>query len=194
MKKNKKNYAYIVRYFVKKEECKPPKNNIPEIKKTQEDEFIRSASQRILSTPMYQRLFYGNFFNFANFAHKVVNCRSYAKKRRNYAWYLNTSYPRRSFEEYNINQNSFGSLSNEVERYKCNNFGHIVKNCRLTIPPRKPKKNINRHISEPQEVWKRKQDQWSLALQAQHKKIHWYADIGCSKHMTGDNNKFLLSD
>ena len=61
----------------------------------------------------------------------------------------------------------------------------------MTIPPIEPKKNINHHISEPQEIWKRKQDQWSLALQAQHKKIDWYADIGCSKHMTGDNNKFL---
>jgi hypothetical protein len=105
-----RSYAEIVRDFVKKEECKPPKKNIPEIKKTQEDEFRRSASQRRSSTPRYQRFFYGHCFNCANFGHKVVNCRAYAKNRSNYAGYLNNSYPRKSYEAYNRNQNSFGSL------------------------------------------------------------------------------------
>jgi hypothetical protein len=105
--------------------------------------------------------------------------------------YLNNSYPRRSYEAYNRNQNSFGSLRNEVECYKCNNFGHIAKNCRLTIPPRESKKNISSQISEPQGIWKRKQNQCSLSLQAQHRKSDWYVDSGCSKHMTGDRNMFL---
>jgi hypothetical protein len=43
----KNSYVEIVKDFVKKEECMPPKNNIPEINKTQENEFRRSASQII---------------------------------------------------------------------------------------------------------------------------------------------------
>jgi hypothetical protein len=38
---------------------------------------------------------------------------------------------------------------------------------------------------------KKKKNQCSLALQAQHKKSDWYVDSGCSKHMTGDKNRFL---
>jgi hypothetical protein len=45
-------------------------------------------------------------------------------------------------------------------------------------------------------TWIRKQDQYNngectIALQAKHKKHDWYADSGCSKHMTGDRDKFL---
>jgi hypothetical protein len=104
---------------------------------------------------------------------------------------LNNSYPRKYYEAYNKNQNSFGSLRNKVECYKCNNFGHIAKNCKLTILPREPKKNIERHISKPQEICKRKHNQCSFSLQAQHRKSDWYVDNGFSKHMTGDKNKFL---
>jgi hypothetical protein len=45
-------------------------------------------------------------------------------------------------------------------------------------------------------TWIRKQDQYSneectVALQAKQKKRGWYVDSGCSKHMTGDRDKFL---
>jgi hypothetical protein len=45
-------------------------------------------------------------------------------------------------------------------------------------------------------TWIRKQDQysneeWTVALQAKHKKCGWYVDNGCSKHMTGDRDKFV---
>jgi hypothetical protein len=63
-----------------------------------------------------------------------------------------------------------------VECYKCNNFGHVVKYCRMTIPPKEPQQNNNNHRQEPQKTtWIRKQDQYSneectVALQA--KKIN----------------------
>jgi hypothetical protein len=68
---------------------------------------------------------------------------------------MNNSYPRKSHEAQNINHNSFGSLSNEVE---CKNFGHMAKYCRLTIPPRETKKNIKH---EPQRIWIRKHNQFN---------------------------------
>ena len=45
-------------------------------------------------------------------------------------------------------------------------------------------------------TWIRKQDQYSneectVALQAKQKKLGWYVDSGCSKHMKGDRDKFL---
>jgi hypothetical protein len=72
----------------------------------------------------------------------------------------------------------------------------MAKDCRLTIPPREPKKNINSHKKEPQRIWVRKQDQFNteecmLSLQSQHKKRGWYVDSGFSKHMTGDKDIFL---
>jgi hypothetical protein len=64
---------------VKKEECMPPKKNISEINKTQEDEFKRSALKRKSSTPKYQIFFNVHCFNYANFGHGAVNYRAYAK-------------------------------------------------------------------------------------------------------------------
>jgi hypothetical protein len=45
-------------------------------------------------------------------------------------------------------------------------------------------------------TWIRKKDQYNneectVALQAKQKKHGWYVDNGCSKHMTGDKDKFL---
>jgi len=64
-------------------------------------------------------------------------------------------------------------------------------NCRLTIPLREPKHNINNCISETQEIWKRKKSKCSLYLKAQNKKSDWYVKNGCSNHMTDDKKKFL---
>jgi hypothetical protein len=92
----------------------------------------------------------------------------------------------------------FQSLSTEVECYKCNNFGHMAKDCRMTVLPKEPQHNNNSHIHEPQKMtWIRKQDQYSneectIALIVKQKKHDWYVDSGCSKHMTGDRNKFLI--
>jgi hypothetical protein len=114
----------------------------------------------------------------------------------NYEGYTRNGYSRRSHEAHNISYNIFESLSTEVECYKCNNFGHMAKYCRLTIPPRESQQNINSHIHEPQRIWIRKMDQFNteectLSLQDKHKRCGWYVDSGFSKHMTGDMDKFL---
>jgi hypothetical protein len=70
----------------------------------------------------------------------------------------------------------------------------MAKNCRMTVPPKEPQQS---HKQEPQKTtWIRKQDQYSneectVSLQAKQKKHGWYVVSGCSKHMTGDRDKFL---
>jgi hypothetical protein len=59
-----------------------------------------------------------------------------------------------------------------------------------------PQQNNNNYRHEPQRKWIRKKNQHNneectLALQAQHRKRGWYVDSGCSKHMTGDKDRFL---
>ena len=42
-------------------------------------------------------------------------------------------------------------------------------------------------------VWKKKDDvECSIALCATEKQNLWHVDSGCSKHMTGDPNKFII--
>jgi hypothetical protein len=72
----------------------------------------------------------------------------------------------------------------------------MAKDCRLTVPPRESRKNINSHKQEPQRLWIRKHDQFNtkdcmLSLQYQHKKCGFYVEICCSKHMKGDKDMFL---
>ena len=41
-------------------------------------------------------------------------------------------------------------------------------------------------------VWKKKENnKCGLVVSVQRKKGPWYIDSGCSKHMTGDKNKFM---
>jgi hypothetical protein len=77
--------------------------------------------------------------------YKDINCKSYAKKRSNYGGYSRNNYLRKPLEAYNRNYNNFFSLNNEVECYKCNNFRHIAKDCRLIVPPRESKHDYNSH-------------------------------------------------
>ena len=70
----------------------------------------------------------------------------------------------------------------------------MAKNCRMIVPPKEPQQS---HKQESQKMtWIRKQDRYSneectIALQAKQKKRGWYVDNGCSKHMTGDRDKFI---
>jgi hypothetical protein len=59
----------------------------------------------------------------------------------------------------------------------------MAKCCRLTIPRREPKKNINSHKQEPPRIWRRKQDQFNteehlLDLQDEHKKVMMFGEHG----------------
>jgi hypothetical protein len=127
-----------------------------------------------------------------------VNCRANNRKNNNFESHTQRGYSRRLSETRRRRYNRFESLRTEVECYKCNNFGHVTKDCRMAVPPKEPQQNNNSHRHEPQKMtWIRKQDQYStneectIALQAKQKKHGWYVDNGYSKHMTGDRDKFL---
>jgi hypothetical protein len=126
-----------------------------------------------------------------------VNCRANNRNSNNFESYTQRDYLRRPSETQRRSYNRFESLRTKVECYKCNNFGHMAKDCKMTVPPKEPQKNNNSHRQEPQKTtWIRKQDQYNneecaVALQAKQKKHDWYVDSGCSKHMTGDKDKFL---
>jgi len=105
-----------------------------------------------------------------------VNFIANTKNKRNDEVYTRNSYPIISHEEPNRSYNIFESLSDVVELYKCNNFGHMDKYRRLIVPPREPKKNINSHKKEPQRIWIGKHHQFNteecnISLQDQQKKM-----------------------
>jgi hypothetical protein len=88
-----------------------------------------------------------------------VNCRSNNKNNNNFESHTQRGYSRRPSEIQRRSYNMFESLSIKVECYKCNNFGHVAKYWRMTVPPKEPQQNNNSHRQEPQKTtWIRKQD------------------------------------
>jgi hypothetical protein len=79
-----------------------------------------------------------------------VNCIDNNGNKNNFEIHTKRGYLRRPSETKRRSYNRFESLSNEVECYKCNNFGHMAKDCRNTTPPREPQQNNNSHRQEPQ--------------------------------------------
>jgi hypothetical protein len=81
--------------------------------------------------------------------------------KNNFESHTQRGYPRSISETQRRSYNMFECLSIEVECYKCNNFGHMAKDCRMTIAPREPQQNNNSHIQEPQKrTWIRKKDEY----------------------------------
>ena len=91
------------------------------------------------------------------------------------------------------NKNLFTLLQKyHIECYKCNNHGHMERDCKLKTHTR------NTVIIKPQNTkqkkyWKEKEELESfvIALCATERQKLWYLDSGCSKHMTSDSSKFI---
>jgi hypothetical protein len=54
-----------------------------------------------------------------------------------------------------------------------------------------PKYDKRINIPINQKVWKKRQTECKVALYAKNQGCQWYIDNGCSKHMNGDQSKFL---
>jgi hypothetical protein len=86
-------------------------------------------------------------------------------------------------------------LNYEIECYKCNNFGHIARNCRSKFTGSSSPSKENRKVLERQRLWKRTKEylqieECVIALTTQNSRSHWCVDSGCSKNMTGNKNTF----
>jgi hypothetical protein len=117
-----------------------------------------------------------------------MNCRAYRRKNlrvKNYNLKDNQTVNQVKSRNYN----SFAPLQEgDLECFRCHNYGHKASSCRLMEVSEKPK-----FIREKKKLWKEKtsKEECLIALKAQDKEDLWYVDSGCSKHMTGNKDKFL---
>jgi hypothetical protein len=95
------------------------------MERNQEENYRRTTHFR--RSLGYQTIFLGLCYSYNNFGHKDIKCKSYPKNRDKYEFQSRINHLRNPHEVFNINYNSFGSLNDEVECYKCNNFGHVAK-------------------------------------------------------------------
>jgi hypothetical protein len=147
-----KSYAETIKGDMKtyKEDYKdtpPPRrfrfqNQRPTDRPQEEEGFRRENPFRRSSTPRYQTIFFGLCYACNNFGHKYMNCRDNNRNINNFEIHTQKGYLRRPNETQRRSYNKFESLSIEVECYKCNNFGHMAKYCRMTLPPREPQQTI----------------------------------------------------
>jgi hypothetical protein len=67
-----------------------------------------------------------------------MNCRANNRNNNNFESNTQRDYSRRPSDTQRISYNKFEYLSTEVECYKCNNFGHMANDCRMTVPLKEP--------------------------------------------------------
>ena len=79
----------------------------------------------------YQHIFHGYCYSWGKFGHKAVECRTYPRNEYNSKRSVKYE-PSRA--QRNINR--FEHLRNNIECYKCRNFRHIARDCRLENPPK----------------------------------------------------------
>jgi hypothetical protein len=96
--------------------------------------FKRTTPQRRSFIARYANFFYGHYFYFTNFGHKVVDCRDYK---------INVQARKAYVEPCNI------------ECYKCHNYGHIASDCRSMIDTSMKEKTDVRY----KKVWIRKHEE-----------------------------------
>jgi FtsZ-binding cell division protein ZapB len=145
------------------------------------------------------RFRHANFFNgycfcCYNFGHKAANCfynlrsihRSMSKTTYHHKGRAALPTGRRRVQHRNAN--SFDSLYNEPKCYNCSNFGHVATECNL----KHYKAELKTKYTAEQNVWRKKENSHcNLVLSVQKQKDPWYIDSGCSKHMSGDKEKFI---
>lgn len=81
-----------------------------------------------LSNFKYLSLFYGNFYKCYIFEHKYIDSRRVIVERyENFRYNKYQNYRPQTYPPRNIN--SFSPLMNDVECFKCDNFGNMTSEC-----------------------------------------------------------------
>ena len=158
--------------------------------KKEEESKISKASatpQKKFFQNRYPYIFHGYCFACLNFGHKAMMCRAYGRNlyRSNMFYSRNNQTKTKNMGR---NYNSFSLLQDlDIECYKCHNFGHKASKCRSREITEGPK-----FIREQNKSWKKKpsKEECLIALKVQENEDLWYVDSGCSKHMTGNKDKF----
>ena len=131
----------------------------------------------------YTNRFHGYCFYCKGFGHKAMECRTYGQ-------ILMFKTPRRFINngEFTRTHNPFKII---IKFFVCNQIGQISSKCPLKeCGPYSQKRCQKNSFLQ----WKKKLNKCDLALIAQDQKSQWYMYSGCSKHMTGDQSKFLTFD
>ena len=118
----------------------------------------------------YQQIFLGHFYSCNNFGHKALNYVSEYKKKS-------------SSNKSKGNKNLFTLLQKYyIECYKCNNNGHMERDCKLE-PPTRNIVEIKTQNTKQKKYQKEKEEMESsmIALRATESQNLWHLDSGCSK-------------
>ena len=90
-----------------------------------------SVIPRLPIKSRYQHIFFCYFYYCNNFGHKALNCKAYGKFC-DYKKNASSNKPKVR------NHNFFAPLQRyDIECYKCNNPGHIARDCKLMTPTKK---------------------------------------------------------
>jgi hypothetical protein len=163
-----KSYAEVIKGPIKKEECEPSKKNIPEMKKTQEEDYKRDGYQRRPSTFRYQRSFNhceGNNIREDHDQPRHEFRRTTSQRRsftpRYQSLFYGHCFTCNNFGHKVVDCRAYGRNGQarnvyvtpyNIECYKCHNYGHIARDCRSMMDT-SMKENIDIRYKK---VWKRK--------------------------------------
>ena len=126
---------------------------------------------------MYQTIFLGYCCYCKNFGHEAKYCKGHkneAPRLKDQTNNLHGPIEQGQIKSYN----SFDPLAKfDPSCSLFNNYDHNEQNCSLK---REEAKRVNFNT-----------DKCGLALCAHSEENHWFVDSGCSRHMTGDQKKFV---
>jgi hypothetical protein len=121
----------------------------------------------------HQNRFEGHCFFFYKHGHKAAFCNSFSRKinvhnnheRSNFEY--GRGHGRTSQNNMNYSYNRFDTLIYETECYKCNNYGHVLRNCPMSFQ----KFNEPTYTDFKTKFWKKKSEnlnieKCTIALQA----------------------------